>query len=299
VAKMPFMKFFPKDWLGDERLRLCSVAARGLWIDLLCLMHSAPRRGYLQTATGTPLPLEQIARMAGCSTDEASRLLRELTDSGVCDCNEHGAVYSRRMVREAGISLVRSELGRKGADATNGGRVGKPAGKGVGKPPANGPANGRPSEVQKLRDSEAQIRHPPNPPRGPGGESPEPGVSEIVAPPRMEEVQAAWNAVEGVTHSEHVAPVHRSMLAARGHSRLFCDRWRDGIEAVRRSARCKGASGWRADLKWFLKDGSLEELLNGSFEDVTPDPKAAGPPVSKAVQAVRAARQAREGQSGG
>jgi hypothetical protein len=152
VAKMPFMKFFPRDWMGDDRLRLCSVAARGLWIDLLCLMHSAPRRGYLQTATGIPLPLEQIARMAGCSTDEASRLLQELISSGVCDCSEHGLVYSRRMVREAGISLVRSEIGRKGANVTN--SVCR------GKTPANDSAtvsaNSRPSEAQKLRGSEEE-----------------------------------------------------------------------------------------------------------------------------------------------
>jgi len=116
MAKLPFMKFFPKDWMGDERLRLCSIAARGLWIDLLCLMHSAPRRGYLQTATGTPLPLDQIARMAGCSTDEASRLMQELVDAGVCDSAEHGLIYSRRMVREGDISRARSEAGKKGGN---------------------------------------------------------------------------------------------------------------------------------------------------------------------------------------
>ncbi len=152
MAKMPFMKFFPRDWMGDDKLRLCSVAARGLWIDMLCLMHSAPRRGYLQTVTGTPLPLEQVARMAGCSTDEASRLMQELIDSGVCDCTEHGQIYSRRMVREAGISKVRSANGRMGADVTNSFCRGKTA--------ANDSANDRPSEAQRLRSAEEKTEIP-------------------------------------------------------------------------------------------------------------------------------------------
>jgi hypothetical protein len=145
VAKLPFIKFFPRDWMGDDRLRLCSVAARGLWIDLLCLMHSAPRRGYLQTATGSPLPLEQIARMAGCSTDEATRLISELKDAGVCDCSEHGMIYSRRMVREEGKREKCSEAGRKGG--------GNPAFKGHTKGAAKGEAKQNPNP-QRLRGSD-------------------------------------------------------------------------------------------------------------------------------------------------
>ncbi len=159
--KLPFIKFFPRDWLGDDRLRLCSVSARGLWIDMLCLMHSADRRGYLQTASGTPLPLEQLARMTGCSTDEASRLLSELLAAGVCDCSEHGMIRSRRMVRETDISQIRSINGKKGADTTNRFCRGKTADK----TPANDSAKDRPSEAQKLRGSE-ENKDPPNPPSG-------------------------------------------------------------------------------------------------------------------------------------
>jgi hypothetical protein len=166
VAKLPFIKFFPRDWMGDDRLRLCSVAARGLWIDLLCLMHSAPRRGYLQTASGSPLPLEQIARMAGCSTDEATRLISELKDAGVCDCSEHGMIYSRRMVREEGKREKCSEAGRKGG--------GNPAFKGHTKGAAKGEAKQKPNP-QRLRGSdlnsptESSGEGSPDPPSGKNG----------------------------------------------------------------------------------------------------------------------------------
>src|SRR5438309_8384480 len=99
-SKLPFLPIFVDDWVSSQDLRLCSLAARGLWIDLLCLMHKCVRRGYLQQASGEPFTLEQIARFAGCSTEEASQLLRELVTSGVASVSEHGIIYNRRMVRD-------------------------------------------------------------------------------------------------------------------------------------------------------------------------------------------------------
>lgn len=114
--KRPAFQFYPGDWLKDPALRSVSLAARGLWMDLLCLMHESPRRGYLQHANGKPLTLEQIARMTGCSTEEASRLLRELEYSGVFSCTEHGVIYSRRMVRDEQRRLKCAEAGKKGGN---------------------------------------------------------------------------------------------------------------------------------------------------------------------------------------
>lgn len=193
MAKLPFVKFFPRDWMGDEKLRLCSVAARGLWIDMLCLMHSAHRRGYLQTATGSPLPLEQIARVAGCTTDEATRLLSELKDAGVYDCSGDGTIYSRRMVRENDISQARSANGHKGATKTNEFCRGKTSANG----PANGSAKDRPSEAQRLRSSEDK-----NPTGGATAEPP-PSAGEPVAVKVRKEPSTA--------HHEAI--------------RIFCDAW--------------------------------------------------------------------------
>jgi biotin operon repressor len=196
--KFPFIKFFPRDWMGDERVRLCSVAARGLWIDMLCLMHSAHRRGYLQTATGSPLPLEQIARMAGCSTDEVTRLLSELKDAGVYDCSGNGTIYSRRMVRENDISQVRSANGKRGADSKYGVCDGKPAGKPAGKSTAKPLAKTSPSESQKRRDSDQED------PTGGAAAEPQP-VAESPAKPPLEKKPPSG------PHAEAI--------------RIFCDLW--------------------------------------------------------------------------
>lgn len=114
MAKLPAFQFYPGDWMKDPALRSVSLAARGLWIDMLCLMHESARRGYLQHATGKPVTAEQLARMTGCSTDDVSRLLQELTTSGVFSCTEHGVIYSRRFVREENKRRLCSEAGKKG-----------------------------------------------------------------------------------------------------------------------------------------------------------------------------------------
>ena len=83
MGKLPSLQFYPGDWMKDPAVRSVTVAARGLWIDMLCLMHESDRRGYLQHATGRPVSAEQLARMTGCSASEVARLLRELEECGV------------------------------------------------------------------------------------------------------------------------------------------------------------------------------------------------------------------------
>jgi hypothetical protein len=117
-GKMPWIKWFPSDWLADEKLRLCSLAARGLWMDLLSLMHKSDRRGFLQQASGKPFTPEQLARIVGCPVEEVSRLLQELIDSGATSVSEDGVLFCRRMVREEQLRQTRAAAGAKGGATT-------------------------------------------------------------------------------------------------------------------------------------------------------------------------------------
>ncbi len=119
VAKLPYMKFFVDDWLCDEKLRACSSAARGLWIDVLCLMFKNDRRGFLQL-DGKPVSPVQLARMTGRTAEEVSQQLAELIDAGVPSTSATGDLFSRRMVRDERISEVRAKAGLEGSKATNG-----------------------------------------------------------------------------------------------------------------------------------------------------------------------------------
>ena len=144
----PAFLFYPADWLGDPAVRAVSLAARGLWTDMLCLMHQLPRRGYLQLESGTPVTAEQLARMTGCSTDEVSRLLQELETAGVFSCTEPGVIYSRRMVREERKRQLCAEAGRKGGGNPRLRQTTSPQKDtfiGRNKGPPKGPPKGRPN----------------------------------------------------------------------------------------------------------------------------------------------------------
>lgn len=109
----PAFQFYPKDWLGETGLRICTLADRGLWLEMLCAMWRAPRRGFLE-ANGKQIASSELARMAGCDEAEVKQSLSRLEAAGVFSRNEDGTIYSRRMVRDEKQRLSKVEAGRAG-----------------------------------------------------------------------------------------------------------------------------------------------------------------------------------------
>lgn len=108
MSANPWMKFYPRDWRGDQALRIVSLAARGLWMECLAIMHEATPYGHL-VVNGRPLGSDALARMVGTSGDEVRTLMSELHEAGVYDMTGAGVIFSRRMVRDQ----ERSAKGRK------------------------------------------------------------------------------------------------------------------------------------------------------------------------------------------
>lgn len=98
-ASRPWMKFYPRDWRGDQALRAVSLTARGLWIECLCLMHEAEPRGHL-LLNGKKVAVDTLARMVGASSDEVSAAMQELQSAGVFTLAKNGVVTSRRMIQD-------------------------------------------------------------------------------------------------------------------------------------------------------------------------------------------------------
>lgn len=103
-----WMKFYPRDWRGDQALRSVSIAARGLWIEMLFIMHEATPYGHLLLGK-RPIDLTTLASMTGVPLDLTEQLFAELKRANVFTINKRGVVISRRMVDDA----KRSDLGRK------------------------------------------------------------------------------------------------------------------------------------------------------------------------------------------
>lgn len=128
--KRPAFQFYPGDWLKDLNLRRCSAAARGVWIDILCLMHDSDEYGVLRW------PLKEIAQATGASIAH----VKELADKGVLrgsdkqltqpyvyvprsgrrngppvtliDSQEGPIWYSARMVRDEYVRTIRGDSSR-------------------------------------------------------------------------------------------------------------------------------------------------------------------------------------------
>lgn len=94
-----------------------SVGARGLWIDLICLMAKSERTGYLQVNGGVNPTLKQVGKLVALTEDEIEPLISELVEAGVCSIEEEtGIVYSRRMVRDRAVYEQACEFGKRGGN---------------------------------------------------------------------------------------------------------------------------------------------------------------------------------------
>jgi hypothetical protein len=108
-------KFFWPDWRSDPCLRTSSLAARGLWMEMLCIAAEAQPTGYVLVNGRSP-SITDLARLAGAPEDEVQSLLAELDAAGVFSRDRKGRIYSRRMVRDLKRSVENQKNGKKGGN---------------------------------------------------------------------------------------------------------------------------------------------------------------------------------------
>ena len=147
--KMPWMKWYSRDALGDPKLRACEPASRGIWYDMLWLMDVNENRGYLTEDDRT------LCRVLGVMPDELQQAKADLLANGVPSVDpETGKWYNRRMVRD--------DKSRK-----------------------NGALGGNPKLIKKLDNQKQDTRSQKPDTRSQSGVEPEnqPGVQPPVQPP--------------------------------------------------------------------------------------------------------------------
>jgi len=113
--KRPSFQFYPGDWLNDAGLRLCSIGARGLWIEMLCLMHQGTNYGFLMVNHAPILPLN-LARISGATLVEVEGWLVELEGAGVFSRDDSGCIFSRRMISDEKVRAARAAGGILGGN---------------------------------------------------------------------------------------------------------------------------------------------------------------------------------------
>jgi hypothetical protein len=106
--KRPSFQFYPGDWTSNSNLRRCSHAEKGVWVDVLCLLHDQEEYGLVRW------PLKEIAQAVNCTV----AVLRGIVAKGIlkgADANEQVEpfVYVPRSGRKDGdpVILVNSQVG--------------------------------------------------------------------------------------------------------------------------------------------------------------------------------------------
>lgn len=105
------MKIDPVEWRSDPNLRCCSLTARGLWIEIMCVMHEADPYGHL-LVDGRPMTPVELAVPGGVPIGQISHLLGELGSAKVFSRTAEGMIYSPRMVRDERRRQVARRNGR-------------------------------------------------------------------------------------------------------------------------------------------------------------------------------------------
>lgn len=129
--RRPSFQFYPGDWQSNTNLRRCSHAEKGIWLDVMCLLHDSEEYGVLRWT------LKEIAQAVGCKLADLKGLVSKGVLKGIdvgaaCEAfiyvprsgrkdgapvtlitTQEGPIwYSSRMVRDEYVRTVRGESSR-------------------------------------------------------------------------------------------------------------------------------------------------------------------------------------------
>ncbi len=115
--KLPWLKLHTQDVLADPHLSMCSLAANGLLLHLICYAHHGEPYGYL-TNGGLTLTLDNLSTALAWRKRDIRKAWNELVEHGRLKQSVAGVWFIPRMVKDNEYSKKQSEYGRKGGNPT-------------------------------------------------------------------------------------------------------------------------------------------------------------------------------------
>lgn len=284
--KRPAFQFYPADWRRDSALQSCSVAARGLWIELMCVMHDCEPYGVL-SVNGKAMSASQLSRLVGEQEKVVTRLLSELEDAGVCSRDEQGRLFSRRMVKDEAVRESRANGGHAGADhGYKGGEYGKKGGRPKkqkegsfddGKTPLKTPLDGfeEPPPSSSSSSSSSNTEEP----NGSVGSAdrlprcdtqsvvdlyhqalPELPAVRVMSDARQKAVRSFWKFVLTSKKSDGSKRAETAEQALAWIGGYF-DRARHNDFLMGRGSKAPGHEGWQCDFDFLLSEKGKKHVL--------------------------------------
>lgn len=118
MVTLRWEKLYPRKYQSDAALRACNANARGVWMELICIMYQSSPKGYLcqPNRITDRLTDSVILRLSGLLENEYRDGIEELERNGVFSRTEHGVIYCRHIVEEARKSAINAENGALGGN---------------------------------------------------------------------------------------------------------------------------------------------------------------------------------------
>lgn len=119
MNKLRWGKFYWSDWEGDPALALCSLAAQGLWMRLLCIAAQGTPYGHVNIKGNAP-SVDEIAKLVRAKPSFVARLIAELERKGVASRDASGSLVSIRQESDGMLAGIRSAAAKSRWNKENG-----------------------------------------------------------------------------------------------------------------------------------------------------------------------------------
>lgn len=278
MSGLPYAKFYWNDWQGDPLLALCSLAAQGLWMRMLCVAAESDKIGRVRIA-GRQATVDDLAKLARTPSDEVSKLISELENQNVFSRDRDGTIYCRRMINDEKKRRASAKGGKVGGASTLRKQKGIFSTQDATQPPPPETRSQKPyPEKKKEEDDKVGFKGNPTPLETSSDSLFRDG--EIAAPNHAN--ADLERAVESYNRIAHPLgwPACRSRgrqrdakLRARIRDAGGIEAWCREIERAGRSPFLRGETGrtnghehWSPSLDFFLQEKSFTKLREGGYD---------------------------------
>ena len=247
MTATPWMKFYPSDWRADPALRMCCLAARGLWMEMLALMHEATPRGSL-IVNGKPVTSPMLASLTGATVSEVETLTVELEENGVFSRKKNGVIFSRRIERDENKARKNRDNGKLGGNPTLCNNE---------KKEASDKAHG---SLPESRSQKPEIEE--------GTNVPSRADDEWLT---FDTVQKSWNQLAadcGLSAVQVLTTARKVSLRLRLKELGGLSGWQALLTRIRAGPHLLGDNdrGWQASFDWVLKPANLTKIMEGNYD---------------------------------
>ena len=273
--KLPAFQFYPGDWKNDNGIRALSFHDRAIWFEMLLMMHVSPVRGKL-ILNGRAMTDEEISHTIGIKKRDFLKTLANIFSKGVASkCEETGAIFCRRMVRDEELRKVRKASGKLGGNPF---LVNQPANQNATKVDSglNRDANRnattrvkqKPTPSSSSSSSSSVIKPPPTPPTAlvvdtdvGGGDKESSGRT------------AAAHILQSFTQATGIkAMVTQKRIAAvreRIRDPVWRENWMKALEIASQMPALFGDNdrNWVMNVEWFLRPDTVAKILEGFYDN--------------------------------